>query len=324
MEILIHKYLRGEATEEERQRVEVWKLESDDNQIMFDEIKMIWDHSNSTPFEMSELEKQHELQRFQRKLAERHFQEQKTNIKRHKVFKLSTIAATISLLIIASVIGFALYMVYAISAQRILIGQHSSVCLPDSSEVFTNNESTVAFRQTLIAREARLVGEAFFEVQPNEKRPFWVYTNAASIKVLGTSFLVKAYPEQAPEIMVVSGRVQVQHLDNEYFLQAGEQIKLMPDGEILFNENINPNILAWKTGVLEFDHTSLTEVLTTLENLHGVSFELLDPDIENLNFLGTIEKLSLENTLKLLSDTYGFSIEYVSTTHIRISYKELE
>ena len=45
-------------------------------------------------------------------------------------------------------------------------------------------------------REVKLKGEAYFEVVKNAEAPFVVKTDLGDIKVLGTQFNVKCYPEE--------------------------------------------------------------------------------------------------------------------------------
>lgn len=55
-------------------------------------------------------------------------------------------------------------------------------------------------------RDVQLRGEAFFAVTKNPAQPFMVHTAKVAVKVLGTSFLVKAYPQlPATTVLVHTG-----------------------------------------------------------------------------------------------------------------------
>ena len=59
-------------------------------------------------------------------------------------------------------------------------------------------------------REVRLEGEAFFDVVKQPDRPFIVHTSGIDIKVLGTAFNVKSYPEDKNvETTLYRGLVEV-------------------------------------------------------------------------------------------------------------------
>ena len=59
-------------------------------------------------------------------------------------------------------------------------------------------------------REVYLTGEAFFDVVKNPARPFIIHTSSIDVKVLGTKFNVKAYPnDKTVETSLVQGSVEV-------------------------------------------------------------------------------------------------------------------
>ncbi len=88
------------------------------------------------------------------------------------------------------------------------------VDLPDGSTVLLAPDSKVRYDLrgfgTSGKREIHLLGEAFFEVVPNKESPFYVYASGFTTKVLGTSFNVKAFPDdERAEVVVKTGRVTV-------------------------------------------------------------------------------------------------------------------
>jgi ferric-dicitrate binding protein FerR (iron transport regulator) len=83
------------------------------------------------------------------------------------------------------------------------------VYLPDSSRVWLNQHSELSYFPSFGQPERRvsLQGEAFFEVRPDASHPFVVRMAKAQVRVLGTTFDVKAYPGKPTEVSVVSGKV---------------------------------------------------------------------------------------------------------------------
>ena len=106
-------------------------------------------------------------------------------------------------------------------------GQTASVTLPDGSMVRLSSTSTLQYARRFgtAVRRVILNGEAFFEVIKAET-PFIVETNAAEVTVLGTSFNVRAFPDDEEAIVsVAKGVVQVQAKevpDEAVVLQASE------------------------------------------------------------------------------------------------------
>lgn len=87
------------------------------------------------------------------------------------------------------------------------------ITLADGSSIFLNPQSKISYAKAFnegSKREVYLSGEAFFEVAKNPNKPFFVYANELVTKVLGTSFNVKAFPEDKNVVVKVrTGRVAV-------------------------------------------------------------------------------------------------------------------
>jgi transmembrane sensor len=78
-------------------------------------------------------------------------------------------------------------------------GQKSVLFLSDGSKVWLNAASNISYVKDFGEQDRRdvyLDGEAFFDVVANAEKPFVVHTSSIKIKVLGTSFNVKSYPEE--------------------------------------------------------------------------------------------------------------------------------
>ena len=76
-------------------------------------------------------------------------------------------------------------------------GSKSKIQLPDGSTVWLNAGSKLTYTKDFgkEIREVTLIGEAFFDVTKMKEKPFIIHTSSINIKVLGTAFNVKAYPE---------------------------------------------------------------------------------------------------------------------------------
>lgn len=84
--------------------------------------------------------------------------------------------------------------------------------LSDGSIITLEPKSIVKYPRVFGNKKRAVVleGEAFFEVTRDTLRPFSVYANAALIRVLGTSFFVKAKDkDKEVEVIVKTGKVAV-------------------------------------------------------------------------------------------------------------------
>ena len=80
-------------------------------------------------------------------------------------------------------------------------------------------------------RQIKLEGEAWFEVNHDEDHPFEISTGNSTVKVLGTSFNMSAYPaENYVEVVLQKGKVEF--LDNK----GDRKGNYAPIGKVGFSE----------------------------------------------------------------------------------------
>lgn len=107
-------------------------------------------------------------------------------------------------------------------------GKKSTIFLADGTKVWLNAGSRLVY-PTSFGRKNRTVfleGEAFFEVAKDEDKPFFIHTPLMKVRVVGTSFVVKAYPgDKTEETIVASGVVSVSYTNK----LLGATIELHPN-----------------------------------------------------------------------------------------------
>ncbi len=179
--------------------------------------------------------------------------------------------------------------------------QKRTVILPDGSLVTLNSNSTVSYREEKNSREVGLSGEAYFDVEHDARRPFFVAAGEVRVKVLGTSFNVKAYEsDDNISTTLLKGKVLLE-------AQAGEKarIELEPDQHVSFarNERIfvpgdisDYYTAGWRNGNLVFENEPLKNILPELEKWYGVPFEI-DEGLLDCRFSMAIGDEGLEQLL---------------------------
>lgn len=163
--------------------------------------------------------------------------------------------------------------------------QVQAFTLPDGSHIALNPGSSLRYASAFAGprREVYLVGEAFFKVSKNPRRPFLVFTKQVVTTVLGTSFRVKAYSgSKEASVAVREGKVAVQaredaKLDATPAKPAANGVLLLPNQQVVYSAASHylkkelvakPVVLAPQT--LEFEERPVPEVLTALEKAYGV------------------------------------------------------
>jgi transmembrane sensor len=120
------------------------------------------------------------------------------------------------------------------------------VFLPDGSLICLFPGSRVAFSACFKSkkREVYLDGEAFFEVSHDAHRPFLVYTNALTTRVLGTSFFIKAYKKQKEIVVSVqTGQVSVyENIDHDSGSKPRQEVILSPNQKVVTIQVINAHL----------------------------------------------------------------------------------
>lgn len=197
-------------------------------------------------------------------------------------------------------------------------GQKSVIVLRDGSRVKLNADSELSFPETFSdsSRIVYLKGEAFFEIARDVDRPFTVVTENIATTALGTTFNVKAFPEQADiEIVLATGKVKVVNT-NPSEIAKEDGLTLDPHFRATFskaNHGLHKDsidvteTLAWKDGILYFQDARLDEIREKLERWYNVEFTVLDENRwGRRQFTGSFDNESLKNVLEGISFSSKF------------------
>src|SRR5688572_6874252 len=114
-------------------------------------------------------------------------------------------------------------------------GSRTRILLPDSSIVWLNAGSRLTYKEQFgtTHRITTLTGEAFFDVKKS-RIPFIIHSNGIQIKVLGTAFNVRSYPNEKTETSLIRGTVEVT-LDK----RPGEKYLLRPNEKLVVSNTQN-------------------------------------------------------------------------------------
>ena len=220
-------------------------------------------------------------------------------------------------------------------------GSRSHYLLPDGTTVWLNAGSKLFYENDFkgSTRVVRLEGEAFFDVKKDTKRPFIVRASEIDIKVLGTAFNVKSYPEDVNvETTLYRGLVNVvRHNakdDTTIELKPNEKLVLSKQAAIaaekLSSRTATPAKTsaadftitmidstkkeserietAWVHNRLAFQRESIAELALKMERWYNVRIVITDEKIKDDKVTGSFEKETIEQALAALKE--GFSINY--------------
>lgn len=190
-------------------------------------------------------------------------------------------------------------------------GGEYRLTLADGTKVWLNADSWLEFPVRFVGhqREVKVKGEVFFEVAKDSLHPFVVSTDKAKVRVLGTAFNVRAYPEDAYRTTLLEGSVEIVHRGETVKLKPNEQWIL--DGEIGQVAVVEPRVVSgWVNGSFAFENELLTVVFQELERWYDVEVFIANAKLEELRFTGIFPRYgSMDKVLEIIGLATGVSCQ---------------
>lgn len=318
---LIEKVLQGYASSEEKERLMLWRLSSDKNEVLFQMLYNEFHFVNNTELEKMVIPDKDSLWcRILRNTTDSPTSLRQDNkIKRfyHKSFPflhfklISTFAAVL-------VIGFLLatLLFYSPLKETKCIMQTddsrgiTAITLNDGSNVWLNRGTVLSYTNNFghKTRNVHLNGEAYFDIKQDKKKPFTVTVRGIKVKVLGTAFNVKSVSNSG-QIEVTLDRGKVSLFENEssrplVVLSPHEKAILNPSNHNHYNVKVmevstNDENL-WRAESVILENVTAKELIYKLEKRFGVNINTIN-QIPTRHFWFTIRSESLSEVLKLIN-----------------------
>jgi transmembrane sensor len=154
-------------------------------------------------------------------------------------------------------------------------GNQYHLTLPDGTKVWLNAASSITYPTVFAGnqRKVTISGEAYFEVTKNQQQPFTVQQGDMSVQVLGTSFDVNGYGDEAAlKTTLVEGKVKVGNGGAASLLDPGQQAVIAKGGNSISIDH-NPDIeavLAWKNGSFSFKDAGIAAIMQQVQRWYDV------------------------------------------------------
>lgn len=235
-------------------------------------------------------------------------------------------------------------------------GSRTRSMLPDGTTVWLNAGSKLHFLTDFngASREVQLEGEGYFDVAKKEGKPFIVHTGGIKIKVLGTAFNVKSYPEDRNvETTLFHGRVQVYRQVENRIAVDTDPIDLRPNQKLILPkqaatepQKLSPDLkppgrnalqdfviapidstkkeeerfeTAWLFSRLEFRGDNFETLSYKLERWYNVNIEFTDENLKQLTFNGSFEKESIVEAFEALQTAVPYFKYKIENNDITVS-----
>ncbi len=307
MEELLAKYFSGEVTGEEASDVERWKSESIENSQEFMEAKIIWLSAQQIPTPP--------LAKVLEGIIDR------SGEYKNKIVKMNR-SGWLKYAVVAIVVA-ALGFILTFTLSKRSISEKSEQNLDDGSVIYLDDRAMItSVSITDEIREVKMSGRGHFNIARDESRPFVVITNDARIEVLGTSFLVDTRDNRT-EVRVGSGLVTLvkpgegNNQNLTVRLKEGEYGAVSKNKKGIIKRNNNdPNYLSWKTKIIEFDQSGMSEVKATLEDVYGINVVFTDPDLKNCRLTAKFNKKGVKDAIEIIARTFNLSFQFTNGTAV--------
>lgn len=310
-------YFAGELSPEELKKMESWIKADSDREEEINRLYEIWKESESLPYELDvnsawvkvydgidkieECNSEKDSQKLEVGMFVGHSAKLNENFKASEIVwrRIALVAATILIVAMAGFFSFYTQKQANLAKtdqieNRTFItknGERATYILNDGSKVMLHAGSRLEIPDDFNKdkRVLFLEGEAYFEVNHNKDKPFIVESENAYTRVLGTRFLVQAWPEanERVEVVVSDGRVALGKIKNGSS-DTNNEVLITKNKIGVIGENLNPVVsdvsnmnwyIGWIEGKLEFENRPLSEVLPRLERWYNIDIRVEDESI---------------------------------------------
>ncbi|MBC9911858.1 FecR family protein [Chitinophaga varians] len=223
-------------------------------------------------------------------------------------------------------------------------GSRTSIQLADGTRVWLNAGSKLSYSKDFGKndRSVTLTGEAFFDVAKQADHPFVIHTETMDIRVLGTRFNVRSYPEdKTTEASLITGSIEaiVKRNATRIILKPSEKIVVLNQlpavarsakantakeettvtlSHVSYYAAQTTAITetSWMDNKLVFKDESFAELAQQMERFFGVHVQFDNPSLQQLRFTGIFEQETVQQALSALQLTAAFRYEIQNDTII--------
>ncbi|MCX6327847.1 MAG: FecR family protein [Bacteroidia bacterium] len=337
-------YLKGELTADETRELINWIKLNNANKRHFDEYCEIWITAKSS-LKNPGYNFQEGFWKFKQKIKAK--EDLQIGFNRTNLFII--IARYAAIFVVAfSLSGLLFYYIgknqvtnpkQSFSELIVPMGSRAQFSLSDGTTITLNAGSRLKYdnRFGIEDRVVQLEGEGYFKVAKDAARPFTVKTSYLNVRALGTTFNIKAYPDDKTiETTLVEGSVKIEEITDK---NMAEVMVLKPNQKLTFfkensmmvdetailkgktenniqplqvqksiaiprliaeNVNVEP-VISWKESRWIFEKQSLSQIAIELERKFDVQIHFESERLKTFRFTGIIIAEPIEQVLQVMS-----------------------
>jgi transmembrane sensor len=309
----IGSYINGEADETEKAWAEALFLDGEDNSTLRNLLEKDWD-SMRIGHSLPEEKRDRLLDKIHHHIRKNENREKRSILSRFTRIYMKAAAILLLPLLIAGALVYSYLGPHTVTTDKLKagssiyapMGARVSFNLPDGTTGMLNSGSSLSYSMPFSDnRQVVLEGEAWFEVTSDTEHPFEISAGSSSVKVLGTSFNMSAYPEEDYiEVVLLNGSVEFK------YNQASDKMLMFPSERLIFRDgSISKSVTdplkyaSWTEGKLVFRGDPMAEVARRIERWYNVKVNIADKELEKYSFRAIFLDDTLEDVLRYISMT---------------------
>lgn len=203
------------------------------------------------------------------------------------------------------------------------VAELREIALEDGSVVTLGAKSRIETVFTDAGRQVTLVsGEAFFDVAPDQARPFFVTAHDTLIRVVGTRFEVKRVTGRV-HVSVLEGVVEVMKTPpadrpsrtaapavDRQVLTAGQKLVAVAAAPLADVEHSRLDVAGgWRTGRLAYDDASLEEIIADVNRYADRQIRLGSPDLADIRLTTAFRTSEIDDMLDILEASQPIRVD---------------
>jgi transmembrane sensor len=317
---LIGKYLAGEAAQEETHFVESWAKESEGNRKYLEHCRLIFEKTSEAK-ELQEFDADAAWLKMKSKLQASPSRSISFPERRSGRWLAWRVAASVVIILSIGLIAYRVMNPDTPSVVEVVAQKETRAdTLPDGSGVFLNKRTELAYAYNKQNGNhlVKIKGEAYFNIQHEDDKTFIIDAAGVYVRDIGTSFNVKAYPEDnTVEVVVEEGKVM-------FYTDTDSGVYLSANGKGIYNkttkrfsvEQPEENLLAYKTKFFSFSNTDLRSVITALNNVYDKKI-VMSEGLNNCHLTVSFNNEDIDEIAAIIAETLGLRVEN-SVNEIRL------
>lgn len=176
--------------------------------------------------------------------------------------------------------------------------------LADGSVVYLAEHASLQMQEHFSEthRTVALVGEAFFDIEHHHGIPFYIITESATVRVVGTAFNIRSRDKDEFELFVEQGVVRIDLIKTDsQGLQAGAgDIVRIDRGKLSVQKGAGLDISAWKINRMHFKDETLENVLSVINRNYGSRLMLSSSELKTRRMTVTFYNNALPTIVELI------------------------